>query len=318
MVSSLIRRINNWLAKHLVGACLTCLAFSLFLDAYYVMRYIGGSFGGIDYFFCAIGAVGTIFYLIVTLLKIRRKMFEGSIKMIFDEAEKYYFHGFKLHRYIDTFAFWRLKNWLGISWCYELSILAMVMLRHNKTAILRRGNRYDKDGNFRTRHSWVEFKIPLNGWWVADFAWMNTGFCPKKDFLKAVHADGSKLEVKWSYTYSEFWSTPFVGAIREAMQNQKTSYILRKLPVFGSAAAKEYGFTEYCYSEEMLQHATGEWMIPYYDSHTKKPVSSRIIRDFVKNPKRQQPKTRSIRLARSAIHRYEKWKAEQEQPTASN
>ena len=125
--------------------------------------------------------------------------------------------------------------------------------------------------------------------------------------------DDEKLEVKWSCTYCEFWGTPFVRAICEAMQNQEVSNIYQMLDAFGSPCDEGYGFTKYCYSGEMLQRVAHKYMIPYYDCDSN-PISSRVIRDFVKNPKRQQPKTRSIRLASSVIRRYEKWKAEQEQP----
>lgn len=194
----------------------------------------------------------------------------------------------------------------------------MIVLKHNKTATLCRGDLYDKNGNFRTRHSWVEFKIPLNGWWVADFSWINECFCSKKEYLKAVNSDGERLELKWNCTYDEFWATPIVEAFCEAMSTQENSHIYRKLAIFGSPHAEEYGFTKYCYSEETAQHIACKHMMPYYDSSDGKYISSRIIRDFVKNPKRKQPKTRSIRLARFIIREFEKWEAKQEQSTTSN
>ena len=81
--------------------------------------------------------------------------------------------------------------------------------------------------------------------------------------------------------------------------------------VIGNPKDEDYGFTEYCYSEEIIKHAACEYMIPYYNPNDEKFISSQIIRDFIKNPKRKQPKTRSIRLARFVVRRYEKWKAEQ-------
>ena len=306
------KRIDNWLIKHLVGVCLISIFILSTFGVYYISRCARGLFGGVDYVFCTIDVVVTVLYLILLVLTIRKKQFEKFVNALSEEAKKLYFHGFRLNRYVNTCAFWRFQEWLGSGRCYAFSVLAMIMLRPNKTATLYRGDSYGKDGQLKTRHSWVEFKIPMNGWWVADFSWTNHGFMPKKEFFKAVNVDSERLEPKWSCSYDEFWGTPFVGAICEAMEDATTSNIFRKLAAFGNPGDEDYGFTEYCYSEEMLKYAICKQMIPYYDTSDEKFISSRIIRDFVKNPKREQPKARSIRLTRLVVHRYEKLKAEQE------
>ncbi len=281
------KRIENWLIKHLVGVCLISIFILSTFGVYYISRCARGLFGGVDYVFCTIDVVVTVLYLILLVLTIRKKQFEKFVNALSEEAKNYYFHGFRLNRYVNTCAFWRLQNWLGSGRCYSFSILAMIMLRFDKTATLYRGDSYDKDGQLKTRHSWVEFKVPMNGWWVADFSWTNHGFMPKKEFFKAVNVDSERLEPKWSCSHDEFWGTPFVGAICEAMNNAATSYVFRILAAFGNPANEDYGFTEYCYSEETAKRVAWEYMIPYYDLDDEKFISSRIMRDFVKNPKRE-------------------------------
>lgn len=305
------KRIYNWLTRHLVGGCLICLFVLLIYDAYYAVSYVGGFLDGADYVFCIIDTAVIAPCFIIMMLAIRKRKIETFIETLLKEAEKHYFHGFKLSLYVSTHAFWRFQHWLGSGRCYAFSVLAMIMLKSNKTATLYRGDSYNKDGQLKTRHSWVEFKIPMNGWWVADFTWIYAGFAPKKKFFKAINADGGRLDVKWSCSYDEFWNTPFIGAICEAMENTTTSNIYLNLSLFGNPKDEDYGFTEYCYSEEIIKHAACEYMIPYYNPNDEKFISSQIIRDFIKNPKRKQPKTRSIRLARFVVRRYKKWKAEQ-------
>ena len=264
-----------------------------------------------------LAALATL-YIVCGAIIAKTQFYRRYIIKLWQEMDQCYFHGLKFRRYVETFAFWRFQDWLGSGRCYAFSSLAMIVLKNNKTATLCRGNLYDKNGNFRTRHSWIEFKIPMNGWWVADLSWINECFCSKKEYLKVVNADGEKLELKWSCAYDEFWAMPIVEAFREAMNTQENSHIYRKLAVFGSPQAGEYGFTECCYSKEAAQHIACRHMMPYHDSNDDKYISSRIIRDFVKNPKRKQPKSRSVRLARFVIREYSKWEAAQEQPTANN
>ena len=84
---------------------------------------------------------------------------------------------------------------------------------------------------------------------------------------------------------------------------------MAELNEFGSPIIEEDGFSEWCYSGRELRGTDGTFMIPLYRGG--KFISSRIIRDFVKNPKRRQPKARSIRIARILEREFRKWRSQQ-------
>lgn len=226
---------------------------------------------------------------------------------VYTDAEKLYFHGFKMNRYIDDDIFLRLEGWLGSGKCYELSVLAMILLKNFKTARLCRGDYYDKDGNLKTRHSWVEVKVPFNGWYVVDFAWLFPAFCKRRRYFS--HRSDGKLVRKWIRTYDEFWNVQFSNVVFEAMQNRKTSCVLLELSGFGNPD-ENYEFKDWILEAKELRYSDGSKMIPF-KNYSGKPISTRIIRDFVKNPKRKNPKAKSIRLTNQVIHKYELWKAQQ-------
>ena len=216
--------------------------------------------------------------------------------------DQLYFHGFKVWRYLKDDAIMRLQEWLGAGMCYNMSTLAMLTLKHNKTARLCRGAYYDENGVFRTLHGWVEFRIPLCGWCVADFSWIHGGFAKKKVYFKSV--EGEMLKAIWSCSYKDFWDLPFSNVLYKSMQDRKTSCILAELAEFGLPIIEEDGFSEWCYSGQSLKRTDGTFMIPFHLG--EKLVSSRIMRDFVKNPKRHQPRAKSIRIAHLYEREYQK------------
>ena len=236
----------------------------------------------------------------------RKRKLERFFVSIFKESEDIYFHGFKFRRYLDTDAILRLEDWLGSGMCYELSALAMILMKDYNSAKLCHGDYYDKNGIFKTKHAWVEVKIPLNGWYVIDFAWIFPGFCRKSDYFYR-NNDGGKLICKWTCTYDEFWSIHFSNVVRKAMQNRKTSCVLLELSGFGGPE-NGYGFRDWVYEIENLKFSDGSIMLPHCRGDSDRPISGRIIRDFVKSPKRKNPKAKSIRLAKIAMHKYEVWK----------
>lgn len=283
------------------------LLISFIIGMYLFILDLHGEIDFLGYSAWFMGIASTIVYAALCISLIRSKIIKKYLIKIWQELDVLYFHGFKIHRYLDSEAFPRLQAWLGCGMCYELSVLAMLALKRNKTARLYRGDYYDQDGKMQTRYGWVEFKIPLCGWYVADFSWIHEGFARKKNYFRDL--DGGRLKARWSCNYKDFWGLPFPNVLHESMQNRKTSYVLGELTRFSGPSKEEDGFTEWCYSGQDLKYTDGTFMIPFYLEG--KPVSSRIIRDFVKNPKRRQPRARSIRLAGLWIRRFRVWRSQQ-------
>lgn len=302
-----MKKIGNWLIKHMLAISLLALLVSLVIDVYFLIVYLHGE---IDFLECSAWFMSialTIVYVILCASLIRSKIMKKYLTKIWQELDTLYFHGFKIHRYLDSEAFPRLQAWLGCGMCHELSALAMLVLKCNKTARLYRGDYCDQNGKLQTRHGWVEFKIPLCGWYVADFSWIHEGFARKKNYFR--NLDGGRLKVRWSCSYEDFWDLPFSNVLHKTMQNKKTSYILGELSRFSGPDKEEDGFTEWCYSGQDLKYTDGTFMIPFYLEG--KPVNSRIICDFIKSSKRRQPRAKSIRLAELGIRRFRVWRSQQ-------
>ena len=306
-----IEKFHRWISRHerkvyiCIVVVIVILDISLIVDYYFQTE----SSTTVAIITRIMAGVSTTLYAFGGLILFRKRKLERFFTSIFKESEDIYFHGFKFSRYLDTDAILRLEKWLGQGMCYELSALAMILMKDCKSAKLCRGDYYDKNGNFQTKHAWVEVRIPFNGWYVIDFAWIFPGFCRKSDYFRR-NNDGGKLICKWTCTHDEFWSIHFSNVVREAMQNRKTSCVLLELSGFGGPE-NGYGFRDYIYEMENLKFSDGSVMLPHCRDDSDKPISSRIIRDFVKNPKRKDPKAKSIRLAKIGMHKYEVWKAQQ-------
>ena len=221
-----------------------------------------------------------------------------------EEHEDLWFHGFKVTRYFENDAFFRFQKWLGGGICYEMAALMMILLKSNHSAVLYRGD-YSVDGKFRTHHSWVEFRIPFVGRYVADFAWANE-FVSKKEYFKDMVNGGNvkcSLVPRFKCAYDEFWAMPLPNILYEKMKSQGKSEILMTLVLFGDSSSDDYGFSKYATdTSSVLDEDTidwiGEFMEPYYyggESH--RIISTGVLRDFAKKNSRKQPRARNIRKA---------------------
>ena len=219
------------------------------------------------------------------------------------KMRKIYFHGFKFYRYIDSDAILRLEEWLGVGICYELSALAMILMRNNRSARLCQGDYYDSTGQLKTGPAWVEVRAPLNGWIAIDFAWISPSICRRKDYYAYCNEDGNLIR-RWICPHAKFWKIQFPKIILEAMQNEKTSCVLPELAGFCSSD-QSYGFTDWIYKADSLRFSDGSDIVPYCLSDPGKPISTRILRDFVKRPQCKSPKAKSIRLARAMMRKNE-------------
>lgn len=197
-------------------------------------------------------------------------------EIILNLADKLYFHGIKLSKYLEADAFLRLERYAGATFCYELSALAMILLKDDPTATLCRGYYYEKDDQILCRHSWVEIETTPGKYGIIDLAWTSPEVIEKDTYLKD-YAHG-RLEQKWECPHRAFWQFGMVEPIYEAMQKPETSCILKELTAFGSPR-DSFRPKVYCLFCHKLQYSDGSFMEPYLH-HCGKEISTEIIQSF--------------------------------------
>ncbi len=246
--------------------------------------------------FLAITLILSIFYAIRLVRRWQVKKFEESLKKSIKET---YFIGFKVEDWTNTNAINRFIKWYkNDGFCFVLSGLAMVMLKKMPFSKIRisRGivlDMKEEDGD-AAFHSWVEIKIPFMGWFVLDLSWLGTTVVERNDYLKKLH-----IKPTFQCSYNEFWSHDFPNRLFLATRNAKTSYIFEDLIRLNPKSSSDLNFSYLSDSLPELLIFSGQYMVPFGDFEKGFVVSTETLCDFVKNPRRRQPKARSIRLANS-------------------
>lgn len=250
-----------------------------------------------------IASIVTGAYLLLLYKIIQKLSRRYALRKLMKRAKQLYFHDYTLDQYLETDAIIRLEHWLNCGMCYQLSALAMILAKDFKTAKICRGDCYRKDGTWYTKHSWVEIKIPLNGWCVIDLAWLyySNQLITRETYFSANHLDGKRLTSRWECGYEEFWGIKFSQLLEQAMRNQKTSRILFELQAYGNPS-DGYGFHKKLSKWNVIKT---DIMPPMQLSKAKnKPITNAIIKDFVQNPKRKIPKSEHVRRAQVANRRF--------------
>ena len=176
-------------------------------------------------------------------------------------AKGLYFHGHDLEKFLGNEAFSKLQDSMGVGLCHELSVLAMLCLKHNDTAQLCTGDYVSEDGLIKTKHSFVKFDVEANGIYVMDFGWCGKGFIC--DIDSYFNFPGELIE-KNSVSYEEFWKTPFFKDLYEAMKERRYSYVLEDL--------SRYCIPDENYNLRCYKYKSGDFQIGF-PLRTQLPIS---------------------------------------------
>lgn len=264
-----------------------------------------------------VASIATGLYLLLSYKITQRIFHQHAINKLRKRARRLYFHDYTLDQYLETDAILRLEHWLNCGMCYQLSALAMILAKDFKSAKICRGDCYREDGTWYTKHSWVEIKIPLNGWCIIDLAWLcfSEQCTTKESFFSASNLKGKRLTSKWECGYEEFWSIRYSQLLEQAMRRPKTSRILFELQAYGSPS-DGYDFHERLREWNIIKT---DIMPPLQLSKAKnKPITNAIIKDFVQNPKRKIPKSEHVRRAQVANRRFIRMLKNEERKTTVN
>ena len=214
-----------------------------------------------------------------------------------------WFYGFRADRwFVETSAFQRFTEWYNEGFCFAMSALAMIILRDNPTARIVQGHiegvKNPNSGGLY-RHAFVEFKLPWLGWCVMDLSWITPCIANRNAYYRTY----SKMVKDWTCSYEEFWKYDFSHDLYMATRRKETSDILDLLIWYGCSDGMA-GFTKAVLENWSINEFDMEITAPFHYGN-EKLISGRILRDFVKNPKREQPKAKSLRRAAHLRKLYE-------------
>ena len=267
------------------------------LNFYKVVTNLGG-----QNFFNEILPIAVIVALTVaTIIAVWKVSKEAKAKRylatLMDSAEELYFCGSSLSKVIETKALFRFQKWADVGMCLWWAPLGMLLLKDNPTAELYQGTLYDIDGTQKF-HAWVEFNIPQGERFVLDFSWLDSAFCEKKRFFKWLKREKVRLVPEWSCDYSTFWLQRWPNYLWELMQDRKTSHVLDGLSVLCPENNEEFGFKSLIEEFEIEDpEGYGVFMPPWIIEESGKIISTGILQDFIKYPKRQAPRDKTIKKA---------------------
>lgn len=247
---------------------------------------------------------------------------EGLTKHLIDsvnEMEDLYFCGIRFPEYLINYALFRYQRWLGFGLCSEMSVLSMLLMRHNQSAKLCQGTHIKSDGSNSGFHCWVEFMVDEHEF-IMDLTWSNLGltwiaaktdeYDPDTLYTRESEnvialKEGGKLVVDWSISYSQFWEYELSKQLYEEMQSPKTSYIFNDLVVY-AAPEEQKGFL---IDKDWRSDLNGRIMVPYY--RCGKPMSAVIIKYFVNHPKDSGPSSQVLARTEDAIRTIKRYLKQQ-------
>ena len=216
-------------------------------------------------------------------------------KQIEKEMGKLYLNGILLKEYVKADVFRRLEWWLGMDLSFELAILSMFILRGNCMSVFCQGTVID-DEDVGEAHAWVEFKKGMR-WYVMDlscgypYVFLKSEYFSEKGF-------GRYISMDWQCSFDSFWSLDLTEMFWVLMHFKDTSFVLNELNWLRPTKFDLRYTFDRCIMEN---HTIGniKQMKPFFINKRdfKRPISTEIIQDFVKKPKRQQPKMKTIRRA---------------------
>lgn len=165
--------------------------------------------------------------------------------------------------------------------CFELSVVAMMLLRTNETARYVYG--VDRDiFDDVVEHAWVEFEYAGRDY-ICDLAWKN-GIMDAIEYCR----EYPEREVRWVVSYEEFWELELPHKLYRRMLGPESSYVLDYLTLF-SLASEADGFHEIVktVSVRAPKYCGPRWMRPFRLG--SKAFSAMVVADFAKESWREGP-----------------------------
>lgn len=206
-----------------------------------------------------------------------------------------YLNGFQVWLYEGNGAFSRLGYYIGHGICYSISALLMLVWEDYKKTRYVFCKSYDLGRKKWIRHAWIEVKA-YGIWWVIDPTWRYPVF-PSPRWLYKIN-----FLVKYEriISHDEFFSHPVAREIATGIKDPKTSYYFHDLSLFSSYTdCPNKMLLEICDIKETMTKGlrVNPLLLSIYAKG--RPVTQKILQQYVLKENRLMPKMRSFRRAQA-------------------
>ena len=219
-------------------------------------------------------------------------------KKIIHLQKQSFLNGFKLWDWETHYAFLRLGSYIGHGLCYEASAALMLALKDHFKVRYVYGKTCGEQG---VRHCWVEAKA-YGIWWALDSTWSIPTCFPAPTLVYRIITMTRVVRI---VSEDDFFSHEIAAKMAEMVKNPRSSYIFHDLACFRQAYWRndaedcdEMVIENHEWWELFCEKKSG-WnllLIDVFNSNGR-PVTPRIIREFLTHENRLDPKRRSFRKA---------------------
>lgn len=204
-----------------------------------------------------------------------------------------FLNGYQVWRWERDWTFTRIGRYIGHGLCYEASALLMLVWKDYKKTRYVFGRAYSTSEKGRVDHSWMEVKA-YGIWWVFDTTWIH----PTHPIPRLLHHLEHRVFPVRKISHREFFSHETARNMAEMIKDPKTSYLFHDLCLFRRSKNTRKMILEVYHDEKFTPR--GECSNPLLVAIFKdgRPITQRVISEFIVHKNRELPKRRTWRKAR--------------------
>ena len=205
-----------------------------------------------------------------------------------------FLNGFEVWRYEQNGTFTRIGHYIGHGLCYEASALLMLVWRDFKKTRYVFGRAYSSSCHEWVQHAWMEVKA-YGIWWVFDCTWMY----PVHPVPRLLHRLHDKAFSVRNISHKKFFNYEVSTKMAEMIRDPATSYFFHDLCCFrrSSEGDRRQMIMEFYDSVDFIPNGKRPNVLLVGIFKKGRPITQRIIREFVTRDQRKVPKKHSFRKA---------------------
>lgn len=228
------------------------------------------------------------------------KLTETLVDNYIDAGLELHLNGYQAWDYYEKDVFGRMGHHIGHGLCYESSALMMMLIADSCKTRLVFGESYSGFSHEMVDHCWVELKY-LGIWWVIDSSWCSL-LMPIPRILYNLSIAPIRERI---VSCEEFWGSKITKVFYEALKTPDKSYLFHELVFFRRTIGMDGR------DDCMIQEILGDDFLDDFEGFgersimvkpdifsSNRPITQRIINEYMAKESRERPKAHTIRKAK--------------------